>query len=277
MPAPLCHARRGSLLAIGGAERRHRRGGILKTFVDLAGGGRARILLSTTATELPDAALASYLSLLGELGAASVRELRIVRPADADDERNLRALRQATGVLFSGGDQSRFGVLVRSRAHELLRARLHQDALVVAGTSAGATALGSTMVLGPGGPGPSRPRTGPGLGLVPDTIIDMHFTERRRLSRLVGAVCAHPGALGIGIDEDTAILLRDRHFEVLGAGAVTVVDAEPASVVPPAEPDGPTTVLDMHLHVLGAGCAFDLELRRPAAPSCHGERRHDAH
>jgi cyanophycinase len=268
----------GHLLAIGGAESKHCRGTILTTFVELAGGPGARILLSTTATTLPEAARADYVGLLGNLGAESVRELRIVTRADADDERNLTLLREATAVLFTGGDQARFGALVRSRAHALLRTRLAQDALVVAGTSAGATALGDTMILGTGNRDPTELRMAPGLALVPDAVVDMHFAQRGRLPRLVRAVCAAPHLLGLGIDEDTAVLIRGGRFDVLGTGAVTIVDARQATVCRPPEHGEPAHVLDLRLHALRAGNSFDLERRRPIHPTRHSpQRTHDAH
>ena len=114
----------------------------------------------------------------------------------------------------------------------MLRQRL-ADGLVVAGTSAGATALGHAMILGGKGAEVSAAavRTGPGLGLVPKSLIDMHFGERGRLPRLLSAVALDPDQLGIGIDENTAILVEGTCFEVLGTGVVTVVDAEDATVV----------------------------------------------
>jgi cyanophycinase len=107
----------------------------------------------------------------------------------------------------------------------------------------------------------------PGLGLIPDVIIDQHFAERGRIGRLLGAVAHNPRLLGIGIDEDSAIIVEDRRFRVIGAGAVTVVDAEKVSHSNIAEAK-PDRVLSMHnviLHALSAGDQFDLEERLPLA------------
>ncbi len=136
----------------------------------------------------------------------------------------------------------------------------------MAGTSAGATAMGATMILGGDGPEVSAAavRTGPGLGLVPKALIDMHFGERGRLPRLLSAVARDPEQLGVGIDENTAILVEGAGFEVLGTGVVTVVDAQDATVVHPAWDCDPITLFGVRLHLLPAGCLFDLHRPRSA-------------
>ena len=136
---------------------------------------------------------------------------------------------------------------------------------MVAGTSAGATALGRTMILGGDGAevATAAVRTAPGLGLMPRMLIDMHFGERGRLPRLLSAVALEPDRLGVGIDENTAIYVRKDRFEVLGTGVVSVVDAERATVVHAASDSDPITLFDVRLHLLPAGCVFDLG--RPVA------------
>ena len=163
----------GRLLIIGGAEDRCCGAGLLETFVELCGGERARIVLVTTATGLPDQVRAEYERVFRKLGIETMSELRLHGRADADGEEAAAELSAATGVFFSGGDQSRLRTLVGSRISELLRRRL-AEGLVVAGTSAGATAMGTTMILGGQGPEVSAAavRTGPGLGLVPKALID---------------------------------------------------------------------------------------------------------
>jgi cyanophycinase len=110
-----------------------------------------------------------------------------------------------------------------------------------------------------------RLRTGPGLGLLPAAIIDVHFTQRRRLPRLVAAVTRHPSHLGIGIDEDTAVLVRSGRFDVMGSGGVVAVDMDPASATEPSDEFVPPGGLasGVRLHRLHAGDAFDLERRHP--------------
>ncbi len=146
---------------------------------------------------------------------------------------------------------------------------LHKRGGLIAGTSAGASAQGETMLVT--GSGQESYRIGdlhlaPGLGLIPGVIIDQHFAERGRIGRLLGAVAHNPRLLGIGIDEDTAIVVNEDSFEVIGAGGVTIVDAARLSHSNIAETT-PERVLSMHdvtLHALSAGDRFDLCTRRPA-------------
>jgi cyanophycinase len=260
----------GRLLIIGGAEDRCCGAGLLERFAELCGGEQARIVLVTTATGQPDQARAEYEQVFRKLGVCRVTELRLRGRADADSDQAAAELAGATGVFFSGGDQSRLRTLVGSRTSDVLRERLAAG-LVVAGTSAGATALGHEMILGGDRAGVSAAavRTGPGLDLVPKSLIDMHFGERGRLPRLLSAVALDPDHLGIGIDENTAILADGAGFEVLGTGMVTVVDARDATVVHPAGDYDPITLFGVRMHLLPAGCLFDFATRTPAIGPGH--------
>ncbi|MGO9779214.1 MAG: cyanophycinase [Streptosporangiaceae bacterium] len=234
-------------MVIGGAEDRTGDCELLRVFAECSGGTGARIALITTASGAPDALFAEYSAAFRRYGVPDVCELRLSSRDECDGERTRTALARATGVFFTGGDQSRLGPLAGSRANLVLRDRLAAGTLVVAGTSAGATALGQEMILGGDA---DRPRTGPGLSLLPEVVVDMHFTQRRRLPRLMAAVCQRPSLLGIGIDEGTAILVRRGRFEVLGNGTVTTVEAQGKRP-------------DVRVRVSRAGGSFDLEGRRP--------------
>ena len=262
----------GRLLIIGGGEDRCCGTGLLERFVELSGGDQARITLVTTATGVPDEVHAEYEQVFRKLGVEQTRELRLRGRADADSDAAAAALRDSTGVFFSGGDQSRILALVGSRANDVLREQLSRG-LVVAGTSAGATAMGTTMILGGQGPEVSAAavRTGPGLGLVPKALIDMHFGERGRLPRLLSAVARNPGQLGVGIDENTAILVEGTGFEVLGTGVASVVDAQDATVVHPAWDGDPITLFGVRLHLLPHGSQFDFGTRTPAIGPGHDQ------
>ncbi len=260
----------GRLLIIGGAEDRCCGSGVLERFMQMCGGSKARIVLVTTATGRPGQVLAEYEQVFSKLGARRVTELPISGRSDADGPAAAAALDGATGVFLCGGDQSRLQTLVGSKLNDKLRQRL-ADGLVVAGTSAGATALGRTMILRGNGAEVSTAtvRTARGLGLLPRVVIDMHFGERGRLPRLLSAVALDPDRLGVGIDENTAICVHQDTFEVLGSGAVTVVDAEQAPVVDAASDNDPITLFDVRLHLLPAGCVFDLAARSPAIGPAH--------
>ena len=139
----------------------------------------------------------------------------------------------------------------------------------IAGTSAGASVMSETMLVK--GPSAESYRIGelhmaPGLGLMRHVIIDQHFAERGRYGRLLGAVAHNPRLLGVGLDEDTALLVRGDSGRVLGSGAVYVVDGEEASHsnIAEAQPDRPLSIFDIRMHVLSSGDSFDFVRRRPA-------------
>jgi len=261
----------GRLLIIGGAEERCHGAALLERFVDLSGGAGAKIVLVTTATGAPDQVHADYEQVFRRFGADRTVPLRVRGRSDADGPGAATVLEDATGVFFSGGDQSRLRTLVGSRINEILRDRLAAGGLVVAGTSAGATAMGRTMILGGegGDVAAATVRTGPGLGLIPKVLIDMHVGGRGRLPRLLSAVARDPDHLGVGIDENTGILVQGGRFEVLGTGVATVVDAEHATVVHADGDDDPITLFGVRLHLLPAGCIFDFASREATIGPAH--------
>jgi len=255
------------LLVIGGAER-YGPGGteILRRFVGLAGGPAAELIVIATASAEPAVLEAEYAALFTRLGAGRVRALRLDNRAQANEPAVVKALATATGVFFTGGDQLRITtVLGGTLADSALQRLVQTGTIVLGGTSAGAAMMSGTMILGGDSPGVTRAsvRTGPGLEFLPGVLIDMHFAERGRLNRLLSAVALYPHELGLGIDEDTAILAEGDCFEVLGTGTVTVVDAGAAADIQvPAT--GPITLTGARVHVLPAGCRFELSSRRPA-------------
>ncbi|BCJ55681.1 cyanophycinase [Actinoplanes sp. NBRC 14428] len=263
------------LLIIGGAER-HGTGGtaILGRFVELAGGATADIVIIATASGEPAVLEAEYAQLFTGLGAGQVRGLRITTRAQANDAAVVEALAPATGIFFTGGDQLRITtVLGGTLADSALQTLVQGGTTVLGGTSAGAAMMSGTMILGGEAPGLTRAgvRTGPGLEFLPGVVIDMHFAERGRLNRLLTAVALYPHELGLGIDEDTAILADGDRFQVLGSGTVTVVDAGAATDIRvPAE--GPIAFTGARIHVLPAGSRFELSSRCPSIPGAAGER-----
>jgi cyanophycinase len=261
------HSRHSRLLVIGGAERSGPGGGeILRRFVDLAGGAAAELIVIATASAEPAVLEAEYTALFTRLGAGRVRALRLENRTQANEATVDEVLATATGVFFTGGDQLRITtVLGGTRTDSALQRLVRAGTIVLGGTSAGAAMMSGTMIIGGEGPGVTRAgvRTGPGLEFLPGVLIDMHFAERGRLNRLLSAVARYPHELGLGIDENTAILAEGDSFEVLGTGAVTVVDAgSAADIRVPA--DGPIALTGARVHVLPAGCRFELSGRRPS-------------
>lgn len=257
---------RRRLLIIGGAAGPD----LLGTFVALAGGAAARIVVIATASSAPAEAEALFLEAFRGFGAGDVRALRLTTRAEANADQPL--LRDATGVFFTGGDQERITAVIGGTGTDSLLQELSGH-LIIGGTSAGAAIMSGTMIVEGDAAGVTRAsvRTGPGLEFLPGVLIDQHFAERGRLNRLLSAVALYPHELGLGIDEDTAILTDGDRFEVLGSGAVTVVDAGAATDIRIPE-RGPITLAGARIHVLPAGQFFHLTGRRPVVDAPAAER-----
>jgi cyanophycinase len=260
----------GRLMIIGGAAGP----ALLGRFVDLAGGPAARIVVIATAGTDPAEAERVHIAAFGALGAGHVEGLRIVTRAQACDPAVEPVLRAATGVFFTGGDQERITTVIGgTTVDSVLQELVGTGSIVLAGTSAGAAMMSGTMIVEGDAHGVTRSsvRTGPGLEFLPGVLIDQHFAERGRVNRLLSAVALYPHELGLGIDEDTAILTDGDCFEVLGSGAVTVVDAGAATAI--QVPDtGPIALAGALIHVLPAGHIYHLKARRPVAGSPSAER-----
>jgi len=227
-----------------------------------------RVTVIATASNDPDCREIEYQRVLSRLGAGRVTPLRITDRDQASSPEAAATILTATGVFFTGGDQLRITtVLGGSKIDSVLHRRV-AEGMALAGTSAGAAMMSGTMIVGGSDATVSTGsvRTAPGLEFLPGVLIDMHFATRGRLNRLLSAVAMYPHELGLGIDEDTAILVTGDRFEVLGRGSVTVIDAGPATRIAAPPNDGPIAVHGMQLHVLPAGHQFHLTGRRPLLP-----------
>ncbi len=208
-----------TLIVIGGAEDKQGEMLVHRRVLAEARGENSRVCVITSATSEPEAARQRYLAVYRELDVKDVDVMHIDSADMANSSEVACLLAQAEVVFMTGGDQNQLcAVLNDTRALDILRKRYHAGGLVIAGTSAGAAAA-SQMMLANGDVTPT------GLGFAAETIIDTHFSERNRLSRLFNAVVQHPDKLGIGLDEDTALVIRrNRPAEVVGSGTVTFVD-----------------------------------------------------
>lgn len=259
---------RGQLLIIGGAEDREGECKILREFVRRAGGIKARIVIMTAATSLPGEVGDTYIRVFERLGAEDVRVLHTERREEATDPEALELIEQATGIFFTGGDQSRItGFLKDTELDEAIHRRLSEGA-VVGGTSAGAAIMPDIMIIE--GESETNPRVdvvaiGPGMGFLPGVAIDQHFAQRGRLGRLVAALAQQPAVLGFGIDENTAIAVNGDEFEVIGEGAVTVIDESEKTHdnLDGLLKDEPLAVCGAKLHILPHGYRFNLKTRKP--------------
>jgi len=260
---------KGSLVIIGGHEDRTGEKLILREVADRLGDD-GKIVVCTVASAEPDALWEQYESAFRALKVPHVFRLDIESRGDAATERSMRILEGATGVFLTGGDQlkitSQIGdTPVYSRMQEIL-----QEGGVIAGTSAGASAMSATMLVANNGDASYRIKSSllmaPGLGFAEDMLIDQHFAERGRMARLIGAVTQNPRVLGVGIDEDTAMIVeRNRTFQVLGVGAVYVVDASKTTYSNIGDEDSDRTLSSFGLtvHMLSQGDRFDLDTRTP--------------
>ncbi|PYP80627.1 MAG: cyanophycinase [Gemmatimonadetes bacterium] len=262
---------KGTLIIIGGHEDRTDERKILRAVADRLGDD-GKIVVCTVASAEPESLWEEYETAFRAIGAPHVFRLDIESREEATTPRAMRILEGATGVFFTGGDQlkitSQIGdTPVFSRVQEIF-----EGGGVIAGTSAGASAMSETMLVANNGEASYRIKSAllmaPGLGLAQDMLIDQHFAERGRMARLIGAVSQNPRVLGIGIDEDTAIIVEhNRSFRVLGAGAVYVVDGSTVSYSNLGEEDSERTLssYDIKVHMLSQGDRFDLHTRRPTA------------
>jgi cyanophycinase len=269
----------GLLVAIGGAEDKSRDPAILRFVAERV--GRGPLVVMTSASADPDDAWREYRRVFRRLGVEKLVHVDARDREQALDDRLSRDIDRASGVFFTGGDQLRMithigDTPVCQRVNGLLA-----RGGVVAGTSAGACVLSDRMLV----KGDSRnalllpdgDQTAPGLGLLPGVIIDMHFSQRGRMARLLAAVARNPGALGIGIDEDTAMAVQGRFVEVIGSGAIWFVHAAARRSSNGTDESGETrSIENVRLHVLGAGRRYDLVNRRPVPRVARPQRRRAA-
>ena len=264
----------GRLLVVGGAEDPDDDDmKILPHFVKMCGGKRARIVVCGTSSKKIAETEREYHKAFTRLGVTEVTEAQIRTRQDAANEDLLRAMRRARGIFFTGGDQLRLTSVIAGTAFgEEVRQRLWSSALVVGGTSAGAAAMSSTMIIGGNQHGTVRRadvRLAPGLGYWRDTVIDTHFAQRGRLSRMLIIFSQNPQILGVGLDENTAIDVQPGvSFTVIGAGAAFVFDGAVSHTnAPEIGDDEVIAMTDSALHVLPEGYGFDLRTKRPLLPN----------
>jgi cyanophycinase len=256
----------GELIVIGGHEEKDGASEILKVVVERAGGGT--LLVATLASEIGQELWQEYRKVFHKLGVKQLEQLDIETRAEAAGDRRAAQIKEAGAIFFTGGDQLRitssFG---GSRLCDLMRER-HAEGLPIAGTSAGASVMSGTMLVE--GPAEESHRVGdalrmaPGLGLLPEFVIDQHFAQRGRLSRLLGAVAQNPRLIGVGIDENTAIVGRPgERFDVIGDGAVYVVNGQGITYtnLSESQTDATISVHGVRLDVLSSGDCFDIEKR----------------
>ncbi|MCF8275195.1 MAG: cyanophycinase [Flavobacteriales bacterium] len=229
---------RGVLVPIGGGEDRgeetapalpFEKKGVLKHVLDKAKGAQSKVVLVTSASSIPKEVSEAYRAGFKRLGCENLVHYHMVEKAECNEETLLKDFAEADVVMFSGGNQSKLPLRIRkTKLHQLLKERYWNDTLVIAGTSAGAMAMSEFMVAGGSASeafvkGAVHMRTG--LGFIPELIIDTHFVRRGRFGRLAEAVAIHPQCVGIGLAENTGVIIEDGdHFTVIGSGMAILMD-----------------------------------------------------
>ena len=275
---------KGKLIAIGGAEDKgtdlekgeiHRSNlnffelGILRRFVEEAGGPSSRIEIITTASMIPNEVGNNYLNAFGRIGCTNVGLLHIRNRQDIINEKYIERINSCEGVMFSGGNQMRLSAIFGGTMMlNTLLNRYQNEAIVIAGTSAGAMAMSNTMIYEGNAmrahlKGEVKITTG--LGFIDDVIIDSHFEKRGRFGRLSQAIAGNPQCIGIGLGEDTGMLITDGNkMEAIGSGLVIIIDGHDILHSNIADiPDGnPISIENLKVHFCEKGNGYILKERK---------------
>lgn len=270
-------AANGTLIPIGGNEDKGIDTGeqfhlefiqesILSRVVRESGGKEAKIVIVPTASSIPEEVSKNYIKAFGKLGCEDIHIMDIRKRDHSEDIENLRIIERAQCIMFSGGNQSKITRNIgETSMHKILLERYASDKLVIAGTSAGAMCMSQEMIAG----GSSREafvkgavKMDKGLGFIPKLTIDSHFIRRGRFGRLAEAVAKYPKMIGIGLAEDTALVIKKgKVFEVIGSGMVILFDPRKLkhNNQEILDEGTPMSLTNLKTHVLANGDRFNLK------------------
>lgn len=243
--------------------------GILRRILSEMKGTESRVEVVTTASMIPHEMGKVYLKAFDLLGNNHVSVMHIRTREEADTPSYLDRLRKADGVLFTGGDQRRLVKVFKGTAfHQILLERYQHEPFVIAGTSAGAMAMSKTMIYG--GSSAKAFLKGEikfmeGLGFIEDLIIDSHFINRGRFGRLAKGIAIEPHRTGLGLGEDTGVLIREGHLiETIGSGLVVIFDGSQLghTNVRELEDGFPVSIEHLVMHVLAKGNCYSLREKK---------------
>jgi cyanophycinase len=275
---------KGKLIAIGGAEDKgtilekalaihHNLNffglGILRRIVDEAGGILSRIEVVTTASMIPFEVGNNYLEAFGRIGCTNVDVMHIRTREDVQDEDYIERIQNCDAVMFTGGNQMRLtSIFGGTKFLRIVHNRYRNEPFIVAGTSAGAMAMSNTMIYE--GDASKAHLKGEvkittGLGFMQNVIFDSHFEKRGRFGRLSQAVGANPSCIGIGLGEDTGMLITEGNkMEAIGSGMVVIIDGHDIRHSNIADiPEGnPMSVENIRVHLCAKGNGFLVHERR---------------
>ena len=271
----------GTLLVIGGSEDRQGQAIILRALCRLVGRGKLAVI--TVASGSPEEQWMSYSAAFTRLGLGQVVHVAIADRDDASRPDTVRKLQDVRTVFFTGGDQLRITSMLGDTPVWHRVREIFTSGGTIAGTSAGASIMSELMIASGSGAKSYRIGSGlqlaPGLGFLRGVVVDQHFAERGRIGRLLGIVAHNPRMVGIGIDENTAILVDGSTLTVIGAGAVYIVDGRDVTHtnVSDERSDRTLSLFGVKLHVLSQGDEFSLDTHEPVAhPAEDIERRFEA-
>jgi cyanophycinase len=261
---------KGTLVIIGGHEEKKGQALILREVARRVGHGK--LVVATLASQEPEAMWREYQRAFTALGVRRLEHLDVSNREALLRNPRPEILDDATVVFFTGGGQLRITTLFGGTELCERIQEFYRRGGTLAGTSAGASVMSDTMLVTGNGDESHRIGTSlqmaPGLGYIKDVIVDQHFAERGRIGRLLGAVAQNPRFLGVGLDENTAIVVEaEVRFRVLGEGGVYVVDGRSvtSSNLTDEEDNRALSIFNVRLHVLSQGDEFDLRTREPAS------------
>lgn len=259
----------GRLVIIGGAEDKKDSCLILRKFLELAGGENSRLVIITAATEYPEEVGSTYKRVFHRLGCTEIEIVDVPDRDTANSDEACKILQAGSGYFFTGGDQLRITSALGGTAFLQTLQEEYQRGVVIAGTSAGASVMSSTMITeGDSDESPklNTLKMSPGIGLISEVVIDQHFAQRGRIGRLLTAVGQNPSVLGLGIDEDTSVIVNGQELLVWGNQTVTILDGSRVSHTNASsqEPDKHLALTGVITHILPHGYAYDLVLRSPS-------------
>lgn len=265
---------KSTLVIIGGGEDKQADQRILKEIVKLSGEQQAKIGIIATATNQPEEVGLEYENIFYDLGAKRVYTIPIVDRNRSNIKTHLDDILDYDCLFFTGGDQLRISSIIGGTYFHTLIHEFYSQGKVLAGTSAGASMMSEIMIVeGYDEEAPMKVtiNLAPGMGLIENVIIDQHFNQRGRIGRLLAGVAQNPNILGIGIDEDTAIIVEDgKKFSVLGNGVVTLVDGRNIEYTNISEqfPNEPLALTNVTIHILPEYFGYDLIHKKAIIEKC---------
>ena len=258
-----------ALIIIGGAEDKKGEKHILKEVCSTIDKDQGELVIVTVASEKPKEVGTEYYNIFQNLNIKKVRILNVETREDAYRQDNFSTIEKASLVFFTGGDQLRITSILGGTPLYLALKQRYEDGCIFVGTSAGASVMSDTMIvtgLDDESPKKCTLKMAPGLGLIRGVILDQHFAQRGRIGRLLVGIAENPQILGIGIDEDTAIVVnKEGLFRVIGSGAVYIIDGSSISHSNVSEQyqEELLSIFDVKMHVLKLGNNFNMITKIP--------------